>query len=151
MDTDMVAPVPPGEVLAGRHQVEPGPGGQLGPEALGPELLDQVAHAGQAPVLAVAELTEELGDGPGDLDGLVEAHEDVDVGGHALPVGQTPARQQVEAQGAVRGAGGPQADVVDLGLGAVLDAPGDRDLELPGQVGVLAIAGEEVRHGPRHG
>ena len=37
----------------------------------GPELLDQVAHAGQAPVLAVAQLAEELGDGPGDLDGLV--------------------------------------------------------------------------------
>ncbi len=72
--------------------VEPGPGGQLGAEALGAELLDEVAHAGLAAVLAVAQLAEELGDGPGGLDGLVLGHEDVDVGGHPLAVGQAAAR-----------------------------------------------------------
>ena len=70
--------------------------------------------------------------------------EDVDVRGHALTVGQAAPGQQIEAEGAVVGPGRPQADVVDLGLGAVLHAPGHRDLELPGQVGVLAVAGEEV-------
>ena len=65
MDADVVAPVAAGQVLAGRHQLEAGPGGQLLAEALGPELLDQIAHAGQAPVLAVAELPEESGRWPG--------------------------------------------------------------------------------------
>ena len=45
-------------------------------EALGPELLDQVAHPGQAPVLPVAELAEDLGDGPADLDSLVGLDEE---------------------------------------------------------------------------
>ena len=67
----VVAPVAAGELLAGRDEVEAGALGQLVAEALGTELLDQVAHAGQAPVLAVAELAEELGDRPGDLDRLV--------------------------------------------------------------------------------
>ncbi len=88
----MVAAVAAGEVLAGGDQLEAGPRGQLLAESLGAELLDQVAHAGEPAVLAVAELAEELGDGPGDLDGLVLRHEHVDVRGHPLAVGQAAAR-----------------------------------------------------------
>src|ERR1019366_2559991 len=65
--------------------------------------------------------------------------------------GQPAADQQVETEGAVTGPGRPQADVVDLGLGAVLEAARHRDLELPGKVGVLAVAGEERRHGTGDG
>ena len=151
VDAHVVAPVAAGQLLARRHQVEAGPPGQLVAEALGPELLDQVAHPGQAAVLAVAELAEELGDGPGDLDRLVLGHEHVDVGGHPLAVGQPAAHQEVEPERAVGGPGRPQADVVDLGLGAVLEAARHRDLELAGQVGVLAVAGEEVGDGPGDG
>ena len=46
---------------------------ERGAEPLGAELLGQVAHAGQAPVLPVAQLAEELGDAPAELDGLVRA------------------------------------------------------------------------------
>jgi hypothetical protein len=151
VNADVIAPVPAGEVFACRHQLEPGPGGQLLAEPFGSQLLNQVAHAGQAPVLAVAELAEELGDGPGALDRLVLSDEDVDVRSHALPVRQPAPGQQVEAQCAVGRPRRPQANVVDLGLGAVLHATGHRDLELAGQVGVLAVAGEEVRNGHRHG
>ena len=89
-------------------------------EPLGPELLGQVAHAGQAAVLAVAELAEELGDAPAQLDRLVGPDEDVDVGRHALAVGEAAADEHVEADGAVGVLGRPQADVVDLDPGAVL-------------------------------
>ena len=147
----MVAAVPGGELLAGRDEVETGACRQLGPELLGPELLDQVAHAGQAPALAVAELAEELGDGPGDLDRLVGSHEDVDVRGHALAVGETATGQDVEPERPVRSPCRPQPDVVDLRLGTVLAASGHAHLELAGQVGVLAVAGEEVRDRPGHG
>ena len=46
--------------------------------------------------------------------------------------------------------GRPQADVVDLDPGAVLEASGHRDLELAGQVGVLAVPGEVGRDGLGH-
>ncbi len=98
MHPDMVTPIPGGELLAGRHEIETGAGRQLGPELLGPELLDQVAHPSQSPALAVAELAEELGDGPGDLDGLVGSYEDVDIRGHALTVGEAATGQDVEPE-----------------------------------------------------
>jgi hypothetical protein len=44
----------------------------------------------------------------------------------------------------------PQADVVDLHPGAVLEAPRHRDLEFARQVGVLAIAGEVGGDGLGH-
>ena len=79
------------------------------------------------------------------LDRLVGGDEDVDVARHPRPVGEPSADEQVEADGAVVEAGRPQADVVDLGLGAVVAAARDAELELPRQVGVLPVAGEEVR------
>src|SRR6202035_6033299 len=79
MDADVITAVAGGELLPGRHQVETGPRGQLGPELFGPELLDQVTHARQTAAFSVAELAEKLGDGPGHLDGLLGAHEHVDV------------------------------------------------------------------------
>ncbi len=46
---------------------------------------------------------------------------------------------------------GDEPDVVDLRLCAVVGAAGDRDLELPREVGVLAVLGEEVRDGSMTG
>ena len=59
--------------------------------------------------------------------------------GHPLAVGQPAAGQHVEAEVAVVGPRRPQPDVVDLRLGAVLQATGDADLELAGQVGVSRL------------
>ena len=145
VDADVVAPEPVVSSSPGRLEGEAGPLVELGAEPLGPELLGQVAHAGQAPVLAVAELAEELGDAAAQLDRLVGTDEDVDVGRHPLAVGEAAADEHVEAERAVGVLGRPQADVVDLDPGAVLAAAGDGDLELARQVGVLAVAGEEGR------
>ena len=130
----MVAPVAPGQLLAGGPQLEGGALGQLGAEALRPELLHEVAHPSRAAVLPVAELAEELGDRPRQLDRLIRGDEDVDVARHPRPVGEAAADEQVEAEVAVVEARRPQADVVDLGLGAVVAAAGDAELELAGQV-----------------
>ena len=97
VDPDVVAPERGGQLPPGRSQREAGPLAERGAEALGAELLDEVAHPGQAPVLAVAELAEELGDAPAQLDRLVGADEDVDVGRHPLAVGEPAAGQHVEA------------------------------------------------------
>ena len=65
-------------------------------------------------VLPVAQLAEELGDAPAQLDRLVGPDEHVDVRRHALAVGEAAADEHVEADGAVRLLGRPQPDVVDL-------------------------------------
>ena len=121
-----------------------------GTEPFGAELLREVAHPGQPAVLPIAQLTEDLGHTAAELDGLIGADEDVDVGGHALPVGESTADQHVEADRAVRLLGRPQPDVVDLDPGTVLRATGDCDLELAGQVGVLPVSGEKGRDGLCH-
>src|SRR5207249_41423 len=73
MDADVVAAVVVCQVLAGGGEGVLGAGGEFRAETLGGKLLDEVAHAAGPAVLAVAELAEELGDGAGDLDGLVGA------------------------------------------------------------------------------
>ena len=146
----VVAAVPGREIGAGRHEGEPGALVQRGPEPFGAELLDQVPHAGQSPVLAVAELTEGLRDGPAQLDRVFGPNEHVEVRRHPFAVGESAAHQHVEPDRAVVGPGRPQADVVDLDPGAVLPASRHPDLELPGQVRVLPVAGEEVRDVPGH-
>ena len=147
----MVAPERRGQLAAGRLQREVGALVEGGPESLGTELFGQVAHAGQAAVLAVPQLPEELRDATTELDGLIGLNEDVDVGGHALAVGETTTDEHVEANGAVRMLRRPQTDVVDFDAGAVLGAARDGDLELSRQVGVLAVTGEEGRDGLGHG
>ena len=142
MHAHMVAPEAVGELAARRVQGEPGPLVQGGPESLGAELLRQIAHTGQATVLAVAQFAEELGHAAAELDRLVRTDEDVDVRRHPLAVGETAADEHVEPDRPVALLGRPEADVVDLHAGAVLETSGHRDLELAGQVGVLPVAGE---------
>ena len=139
-----------GQLAPGRLEGELGALVQGGPEPLGAELLGQVAHAGQAAVLPVAQLAEDLGHAPAELDRLVGPDEDVDVRRHPLAVGQPAADEHVEPDGPVAVLGRPQADVVDLDPGAVLQAAGHGDLELAGQVGVLAVAGEVGGDGLGH-
>jgi hypothetical protein len=124
---------------------------KLGSEPFRPQFLNEVPHTGQSPVLTVAELAEQLGDGPGELDCLFGLDEDIDVRRHPLAVGKPTAGQDVEAESPVGVPGRPQTDVVDLGLSAVFQAPGDADLEFAGQVGVVAVAGEERRDVERNG
>ncbi len=141
----VVTPVATSELLPGRGEGESGALGELLPETLRPQLLHEVAHPGEATVLPVAELAVELGDRPRDLHHLIGPHEHVDVARHPGAVGETAADEDVEADVAAVAPGGPHPDVVDLGLGAVLEAAGDAHLELAGEVGVLAVAGEEAR------
>ncbi len=82
--------------LSGYLEGEPRALVQGGPEAFGPELLGQVAHAGQAPVLPVAQFAEDLGYPAAELDRLIGPDEDVDIGGHPLPVGEPAADEHVE-------------------------------------------------------
>ena len=144
MDTDVVTAVAARELLARGTQLEGGALGELVAEALGAELLDQVAHAGGTTVLAISELTEDLGDRTADLHGLFGKDEDVEVACHPRPVGQPASDQEVEPDRAVGEPCGPHADVVDLGLGTVVPAARDGELELPREVGVLPVASEEV-------
>ncbi len=148
---DVVAPVALRQLLAGWDQLEAGSRRERFAESLGPELLDQIAHARLSAVLTVAELTEDLCDGTGELDRLVGGDKDVDVLGHALSIGEAATGQDVEAHLAGRVPRRPQADVVDLHPGTVLEAAGHADLELARQVRVLAVAGEEVRDRLRDG
>ena len=106
------------------------------------ELLDQVAHPGEAAVLAVAELRVQLGDRPAELDGVVGADEQVEVAREPLAVREPAAGEHLEAH-LVAEARWAQCHIVDLAARAVLRAAGHRELELPRQVGVRAVAGEE--------
>src|SRR5829696_996048 len=63
---------------------------------------------------------------------------------------ETPADTHVKAHRTVLITRREQADVVDLGLGAVLHTAGHAHLELPRQVGVLPVPGEVVRDGLGH-
>ena len=153
VDADVVAAVALGEMLPGGSQRDARSRRQLGAERLRSQLLHQIAQAAGPAVVAVAQLVEELGDGAADLDRVLGTDEDVDVGGQARPVGEPAADQQVEPDRAVVEPGRDQRQIVDLRLGAILAAAGDAHLELARQVGVLAVAGEEVadRHRDRVG
>ena len=145
MDANVVAAEGRGQLPPGGLEGEVRAVVERGAETLRPELLGEVAHPGQPPVLAIPQLAEDLGDATAELDCLVGPDEHVDIGRHALAVGEAAANEHVEAHGAIRLLGGPQTDVVDLHPGAVLGAARDGDLELAGQVRVLAIAREERR------
>ncbi len=147
VDTDVVAAEAVGELSPRGHERERGALLERSPEAFGPQLLDQVAHPGQAAVLAVPELAEHLRHTSAELDRLIRQDEQVDVRRHPFAVGQAASDEDVEAEGPVRVGRRPQPDVVDLHPGAVLAASGHRDLELARQVGVLAVAREESRDG----
>ncbi len=86
-----------------------------------------------------------------ELDRLVRTDEDVDVRGHPLPVGESAADEHVEADRRRRlcSAGHRPMSLISH-AGAVLRAPGHRDLELAGKVGVLPVAGEEGGDGLGH-
>ena len=90
MHPDVVTAERGGQLTSGRLEREVRALVERGPESLGTELLGQVAHAGQAAVLPVAELAEDLGHTPAELDRLVGPDEDVDVRSHALAVGEPP-------------------------------------------------------------
>ena len=122
VDADVVAPEGVGQLAARRLEGELRALVEGGAEALGAELLGQVAHAGQAAVLPVAQLAEDLGHAAAQLDRLVGPDEEVDVRRHPLAVGEPAADEHVEPDGAVAVLGRPQADVVDLDPGAVLEA-----------------------------
>src|SRR5829696_1975723 len=97
---------------------------QLGPEPLWSQLLHQIAQAAGPAVVAVAELTEELGDRTADLNRFSRMDEDVDIGRQAWTIGEPAPNQQVESDRPVVEPGGDQGQIVDLRLGAILAATG---------------------------
>jgi hypothetical protein len=146
----MVPAEPVGQLPARRMQGEIGPLVQGGTEPLRTELLGEVPHAGQPPVLTVAQLAEELGDAAAELDRLVRADEDVDVRGHPLAVRKTATDEHVEPKGTVALLRRPQTDVVDLHSRAVLETSGHGDLPLSRQIGILTVAREVGGDGAGH-
>ena len=69
--TDVVTAERSGQLTAGGRKREFGALVEGGSETLRTELFGQVAHAGQAAVLPVPQLAEELGDPSAELDGLI--------------------------------------------------------------------------------
>ncbi len=151
MYPDVIPPVVLRQALPGGSEIEGRSLLQFVAELLRPKLLNQVAHPGGPAVLPVTEFAEDLGDAPRKLDGLIGAYEHVYVRGHPRPVGEAAADAHVETDGPVFVPGGEQTDVVDLRLGAVLQAARDAHLELPRQIRVLAVAGEVVVDRLGHG
>lgn len=150
MDADVVALVAFRQTLAAFGQIDGTAVADGFLELLGTHLLDEIAHAADPAVVPVAEFLERLGDRATELDGMFGLDEDIEFRAHAGTIREAATDAGVEAV-VVLAADlflcRDEPEIVDLGLGTIVFAARDRDLELPGQVGVLAVLGEVVRDG----
>jgi hypothetical protein len=97
VDPYVIPPVPLRQVLSCGREPDGNALRELFAEALGSEVLDQVAHPRGPAVLPVPKLAEDLGYAAGDLDRIFGPDEDVDIRGHPRAVGEAAAHTQIEA------------------------------------------------------
>ena len=151
MHAHVVAPEAVGELAAGRVQGELGPLVQGGPESLGARAPAPGSACGPSPRFSRLPSSPKSWATPRHSSTAWSGRMKTSMS-EAIrsPSERPPPMSTLNPIDAVALLGRPQTDVVDLDPGTVLEAAGHRDLELAGQVGVLAVAGEVRGDGLGH-
>ena len=121
------------------------------PDPLGAPVGHEELQAGVVAGPPVAVVAEEPGDPCPDVGHQVHLDEGAEALAEVRVRTEAPAGPEVEAGRAVVAADADEGDVVDLVLGALLGAAGDRGLELAREVLVLGIADEALMRGQESG
>ena len=152
-DADVVGDRGTPRVASGRRQRPAEIGLELLPKPGASPLLHEEGQAGSAPRLARAVIAEDPRDRRADLGRFVGGHERVERGRESRPARSLLAPDgDVEAGqlGAVsRRQRGGHRDVLGLAAGAVIEAAGDRDVELAREVRELLVAEEDTLEADR--